>query len=51
MTKASSNTAKLPCVPKKTSLMNLYTELAIYKVNLVSVTSTDSWNSLTNKLD
>jgi hypothetical protein len=31
--------------------MNLYTELALYKVNIVSVTSTDSWNSLTNKLE
>jgi hypothetical protein len=41
----------LPRVPKKTSLMTLYTDSALHTVNLAPVTSADSWSSVVSTLD
>jgi hypothetical protein len=50
-TSTSNKATTMPRVPKKTSLMTLYTDFMLHVVDLASVTSADSWSSVVSTLD
>ena len=50
-TSKNNTVTNLPRVPRKTSPMTLYTDSALHMVDLPSVTSEDSWNSIVSTLN